>query len=314
MSRRRNKKVPLVPTVIAIFLVVLAVFGLVFFKSLVSPVSSSTERLDFVIEKGESVSAIADRLYQEGLVRSPWGFRLAVKKLGLDSKIQAGNYYVSPNMDAYELASFLTRGIADVKLTIPEGYRIEQIGETAEKVLDIPYSDFLKAAKGKEGMLFPDTYYLPLGVTATELVSIMQNTLVEKFGTLDQETITLASLVERETKGNDEKPLVAGILKKRLASSWPLELDATVQYVLGKKGDWWPNTTLLDRKTNSPYNTYLSLGLPPSPICNPGSASIEAALNPEPSDYWFYLHDKNGVIHYAVTNADHEGNIEKYIR
>ena len=141
----------------------------------------------------------------------------------------------------------------------------------------------------------------------------MHANYVKKVGSLDPKTLILASLIERETKHDAEKPIVAGIINKRLAEGWPLELDATVQYQLGKSGDWWPNTTLLDRKIKSPYNTYLNRGLPASPICNPGLVSIDAAKNPADSPYWFYLHDREGNIHYAATLEEHNQNISKYI-
>jgi UPF0755 protein len=152
------------------------------------------------------------------------------------------------------------------------------------------------------------------GITAHGLVTILHNNYLKKVGELDKQTLILASLVERETKGDAEKPVVAGILKKRLAQNWALELDATVQYALGKTGNWWPDTTLADRKVKSPYNTYLHPGLPPAPIGNPGLASINAVKNAEESPYYYYLHDKSGVIHYASTLEEHNQNIAKYIR
>lgn len=270
--------------------------------TLTLPVSKKTTTQEFEIQKGESVKSIALHLKSERLIRSSLFFRLIVRQNKLT--VQAGIYQISPSLAPNVLAQTLTKGLAiDRKITIPEGYRLEQISELTGLDLVSP-----------EGRLFPDTYFIKEDITASELVDIMQTNFQKKAGVVDNQTLILASLVERETKGDAEKPVVAGILKKRLAAGWALELDATVQYFLGKPGNWWPHTTLLDRKIKSPYNTYLNAGLPPGPIGNPGLASLKAVENSEDSPYWFYLHDKSGVIHYGATLADHNANIAKYIR
>ena len=264
--------------------------------------------MEFEIDKGESVSSIASKLKEFRLIRSPLYFRFIVRQQKIT--LQAGVYQLSGALSPVEIAKSLTRGLAvDKKITIPEGYRSEQIAETA----GLPIKDFLLATGGLEGELFPDTYFVKKDITASELATILHNNFIKKAGNVDKETLILASLVERETRGDAEKPIVAGILKKRLAAGWPLELDATVQYFLGKPGNWWANTTLLDRKLKSPYNTYLNKGLPPGPIGNPGLASIKAVQNSVESPYWFYLHDKSGTIHYGATLEEHNQNIAKYI-
>lgn len=281
----------------------------VYFYTLTLPVSSASETREFAISKGESVKSIATHLSAVKLIRSPLYFRFLIREQKIT--LQAGLYQLSPNLSPKAITLSLTKGLAvDKKLIIPEGYRSEQIAQTA----GLSTKEFLLAAKNLEGQLFPDTYFLKEGITAPELVKIMHDNFVKKVGEIDKQTVILASLVERETKGDAEKPIVAGILKKRLTALWPLELDATIQYALGKSGDWWPDTTLLDRQLKSPYNTYLHAGLPPAPIGNPGLASINAVRHSEDSPYWFYLHDKSGVIHYATTLIDHNLNIAKYIK
>ncbi len=304
----RHPKSTVVPY-LAKFSLLALVLGGIYLFSLTLPVSKSDTSESFEIVKGQSVRSVADSLKSEGLIKSPLYFRLLVRQQKLT--IQAGVFQLSPSLKPYEIAKTLTKGLAvDVKITIPEGYRSEQIAETA----GLPVKDFLVAAKGLEGQLFPDTYYVKEGITAPELVKIMHDNFVNKVGTVDKSTVILASLVERETKGDAEKPIVAGILQKRMSAGWALELDATVQYVLGKSGNWWPNTTLLDRKIASPYNTYLHTGLPPAPIGNPGLASIKAVQNAVASPYWFYLHDREGNIRYGATLEEHNQNIAKYIR
>ncbi|MEJ2347990.1 MAG: endolytic transglycosylase MltG, partial [Patescibacteria group bacterium] len=132
--------------------------------------------------------------------------------------------------------------------------------------------------------------------------------------------ITLASLLERETITNEERPVVAGILWKRVEAGWPLQVDAAVQYAIatadcqGKiECEWWPILTKEDLAINSSYNTYKYPGLPPAPIASPGLSSIKAAIFPEDSPYWFYLHDADGEIHYAETLEEHNANVSRYL-
>jgi len=278
-------------------LLVVGIYG----YTLTLSVSKNASTQEFEIAKGESVKTIASRLKSANLLRSPLLFRLIVRQNKLI--VQAGIYQLSPSLAPNILAQTLTKGLSvDKKITIPEGYRLEQIAELTGLDLVSP-----------EGRLFPDTYFIKEDITAKELVDLLQANFAKKVGEIDNQTLILASLVERETRGDEEKPIVASILKKRLAAGWALELDATVQYILGKPGAWWPNTTLLDRKIKSPYNTYLNVGLPPAPIGNPGLASINAVRAAQDSPYWFYLHDKSGQIHYASTLADHNQNIQTYI-
>lgn len=281
----------------------------VYLYFLTLPPSHSSVSSSFEVSRGDSVTKIAHDLESFGLLRSPLYFRYLVRRQNL--VLQAGLYQLSPSLSPQDLALTLTKGLAvDKKITIPEGYRSEQIAQAA----GLPLQDFLSAAKGLEGQLFPDTYFVKEGITASELVTLLRANFTKKLGSVDRETLILASLLERETKGLPEKPVVAGILKKRLSAGWPLELDATIQYIVGHPGDWWPDTTLADRARISPYNTYLHPGLPPAPIGNPGLAAIRAVQNATASPYWFYLHDKTGVIHYAETSDQHNQNIAKYIR
>lgn len=283
--------------------------GGTYLYTLTLPFSSDATLSSFEITRGSSVKQIARDLESAGLLRSPLYFRYLVRRHQLS--LQAGLFQLSPSLSPQDLALTLTRGLApDHKLTIPEGYRSEQIAQSA----GLPLQEFLSAAEGLEGQLFPDTYFVKEGITASELVALLHANFTKKLGSLDQETLILASLVERETKGLAEKPIVAGILKRRLLAGWPLELDATIQYIAGKPGDWWPDTTLADRARSSPYNTYLHPGLPPAPIGNPGLDSIRAVQNAADSPYWFYLHDRAGTIHYASTLEEHNQNIAKYIK
>ena len=132
--------------------------------------------------------------------------------------------------------------------------------------------------------------------------------------TITPQAVIVASMLEKEVRKAEDMALVAGIIYKRLKLGMPLQIDATVQYAVGSVDDWWPILTREDLEINSPYNSYKNQGFPPTPIANPGLASINAAKKPEESDYWFYLHDSSGQIHYAATLEEHNENIFKYLR
>jgi UPF0755 protein len=295
-----------------VVLALLAIFGIATWQYLLTPPKGSSDKT-FTIPPGSSVLKIGQILYDNNLIRSPRVFQLYVRLNNIS--LQAGDYSLSP-AKLPEIAQSLTKGKEnEIRVTIPEGYRREQIAEVIESKLGIKQTDFLAASKGLEGTLFPDTYAFSKDATAQEVVKVMTDTFAKKTGSLNltKNDIILASIVEREALTVAEKPVVAGILKNRLADGWALEVDATIQYIMGKSGDWWPVPLLGDRKRVSPYNTYLNRALPPAPIGNPGLVALEAVASPATNPYYFYLHDKSGVIHYATTNAEHEANIAKYI-
>ncbi|MBI3956116.1 endolytic transglycosylase MltG [Candidatus Gottesmanbacteria bacterium] len=293
--------------------------------SAVNPGDSSPQI--FVVKRGEGVKSIAGRLAMVGLIRSPTGFYILVKLMGLERDLQAGDFRLNPAMDAGSVARELTHGTLDVWVTTLEGWRVEEIAAKLTKELDIPESEFVKVAR--EGYMFPDTYLIPRDATVGAVAALFTATFdkkvdeamradAKKTGLTFPEVMTLASIVEREGRTNDDRPVIAGILLKRLKADWPLQADATLQYALGyQTGEktWWKKSLYEeDKKVKSPYNTYTNPGLPPGPIANPGLSAIKAVIYPKESDYWYYLHDPEGVVHYAKTLAEHNSNIAKYLR
>ena len=293
-------------------LMLLAIFGLTTWQYLLtSPADSRSVTL--TIPPGSSVLKIGQILYDNHLIRSPRVFQVYIRLNNIS--LQAGDYNLSPARLPL-LAQSLTSGREDeVRITIPEGYRREQIAELFASKLGIDPKEFIKDTEEMEGYLFPDTYSFAKDSTIEDIIQRLQGNFELKARNLNltREDIILASIVEREALSPAEKPVVAGILKNRLKDGWALEVDASIQYIMGKPGDWWPTPLLGDRKRKSPYNTYINRGLPPGPIGNPGLVSLSAVKNPETTKYYFYLHDKNGGIHYASTNAEQEANIAKYI-
>ncbi len=278
----------------------------------------------FVIEQGQGVRAIARNLKEEKLIKDQIVFFLLTKKLGLDSKIQAGDYRLFPSMSALEIANELTHGTLDIWITIPEGQRALEIADTLKEKMPNYDPSWNGVLEENEGYLFPDTYLLPKDSTVEAIVSIMKNNFDAKYKTIDvsksnlskEEIVTLASLIEREARHDKDRPLVSSVISNRLDIGMKLDIDATLQYALGYQTDekrWWKSSlTAQDKKINSPYNTYTIARLPPGPISNPGLSSLEAAINPAKTDYLYYITDKGGTNRYAETLDEHEANIEKY--
>ncbi len=314
--------------IIAILVVTVTALYL-FYKEGTLPVDKdSQEAKIFVVKNGEGLNQIINNLNGAGLIRSRIVFYIVVKQLNLEKRIQAGDFRLSPSMDAFQIAKNLTHGTLDIWTTIIEGLRKEEIAQLISNDFNIPESEFLKYAK--EGYLFPDTYLIPRDATAETILKILANNFDQRYGEAlknrakrlnltDDEVIILASIVEKEARFAQDKQTVASIIFKRYRNDWPLQVDATIQYALGyqpAEKTWWKKTlTVTDLKINSPYNSYLHASLPPTPICNPGLVSIEAVINAnEDTPYWYYLSDKTGKMHYARTLEEHNQNISRYLK
>lgn len=275
--------------------------------------ANQTEQI-FVVPQGQITSTIAQRLKQQGLIKSPLVFRLIVEQKGLGNKLQAGDFRLNQAMDLESIVNNLTHGSLDFWITFPEGLRAEEYAERLAEKSEIETDDFILAAKPYEGQLFPDTYLIPKTANAEDVVTMLTGTFLRKSPTPDRRTIIIASLIEREAKHNQDRALVSSVIHNRLQIGMALQLDATVQYVLGRTKEWWPkNLTREDLQTQSPYNTYLNVGLPPAPIANPGLASLEAALAPEESVYLYYVSDSEGYNHYAETLEEHQKNVAEFL-
>lgn len=303
-----------------------------YYDYLLQPPSKNQTQEIFIVKQGQTVSEIAINLKKVNLIKSPLAFRLLVTQIGIAKNIQAGDFRLSHDMSAKAIAAELTHGAIDVWITLPEGLRKEEQAAKFEEKLKFGAQDkyqfnkkeYIKIAE--EGYMFPDTYLIPKDATAQDIAKKMRFTFDSKvqdelaknktFLSTD-EIIKLASLIERESKTEEERPIIAGILINRLNARIALQVDATVQYAKGydsSRGSWWPQITTDDyQSVKSPFNTYLNIDLPPTPICSPGLASIKAALNPKDTDFLFYLHDLQGRVHYSKTIQEHNENIKKYL-
>lgn len=215
--------------------------------------------------------------------------------------------------------------ITQKKVTLIEGWRVEEMAERLNKELGIKNSEFIKAAD--EGYMFPDTYFFKPTATAEEVVEVLRNTFDQKYdSTLQQkikrlglnakEGVILASIVEREARSDEVRRMVASILLKRLNIGMGLNADATIQYALGyqpvEKSWWKRHLSKTDLRIDSPYNTYIYAGLPPAPISNPSLSSLNAVANAGSTPYLYYYHDSKGISYYAKTLDEHNANVAKF--
>jgi len=311
---------------IILILAVAAIVGFFWWRSVLLPVDpNNTTSQTFIVKKGENLSSTSIRLQEADLVRSSLAFKILVLSKGMSDKIQAGSFVLNPSLTGQQIAEALTHGTADIWLTFPEGWRSQEYGQRlTANLTEFDYQDWLVLTKDLEGQLFPDTYLLPKQATAGAVISFLTNNFEKKFSgefqkaknndLTENQVLTIASLVEREARHDEDRAVVAGIIIKRLENDWPLQIDASVQYLAGDQNDWWPIVTKQELNIDSPYNTYKYKGLPPGPICNPGLSSIRAVLYPTTTDYWFYLSDNQGKMHYARTIEGHNDNISRYLR
>lgn len=275
----------------------------------------------FTVPPGAGIKAIARDLKSQGLIRNPFIFTIMTQQSGLDKKIQAGDFRLSPSLSSKEIASRLSKGVEDIWVTIPEGKRAEEIAAILKDKIPEYESSWEDELVKHEGYLFPDTYLIPHNATIESIITLLTSTFAERYKAVTtnkndltkEQIVILASLIEREARHDQDRPLISSVMHNRLEIGMPLQIDATVQYAIGTEGDWWKrDLTLDDLKVNSSYNTYLVTGLPPSPISNPGLKALQAAANPADTDYLYYITDKNGINHYAKTGDEHNANIRRY--
>ncbi|NOH13849.1 MAG: endolytic transglycosylase MltG [Chloroflexi bacterium] len=295
---------------------------------------------EFTLELGESTGSLISRLSEQGLIQDAALFRDYLIYTGLDTQLQAGDYKLSAAMSSVEIAqNLLDATPADVQVTILPGWRMEEVAESLPTTgLSITPEEFLNAvqtrpagfsfsgeAKSMEGYLLPFIYQVPREATVFELLNTIAVTFEEQVtdeirggfqqqGLSLEEAVILASIVQREAVIPDEQPLIASVLLNRIAIGMRLETDPTVQYALGyntAQNTWWTNPlSLNDLAFNSPYNTYVSGGLPPGPISNPSVSAIRAVAFPEQSPYYFFRTtcDNSGRHNFAITFDEHLAN------
>lgn len=275
----------------------------------------------FVVSKGEGSKQIAFALKDAGLIPDAYVFLILTKFGNFDGRIQAGDFRLSPSQSPTQILTALTKGTLDAWVTIPEGYRAKEIAQELKQQLPSYDSSWDAKLQLEEGYLFPDTYLFPKDATVEQVIQIMKNNFNKKYQQASQnkptqysqqEIVTIASLVQREGKTNSDMKYVASVLENRLQLGMALQVDASVQYIIGTPQKWWPQPTGADLQITSSYNTYKNPGLPPTPIANPGLVALEAAITPADTNYLYYFTDKKGITHFSKTLSEQNANIEKF--
>ncbi len=282
-----------------------------------------------------STDQVATALYTQGFVKSETAFSLAYAVKG-GTTVAPGGYKLTKDMSALQVVDVLRAAPYMKWAVIPEGLRKEEVGgilaqtlgwtaSTTELWKPSATTTLAAADDYVEGVYFPDSYLIPVDEPAPAVADRIIAHFNEKFAPYIPQFaaeniqwttgLTMASLVQREAANDADMPLIAGILWNRIDQNIPLGVDATLQYARGNTGaGWWAPIAVADKDIDSPFNTYTHKGLPPHPIANPGIAAIEATLHPTKTDCIYYLHDADHVIHCAATYAEHQDNIEKYLK
>ena len=296
------------------------------------------------VAPGDTAAVIGRRLVASGAIASAFRFELLASLVGWESGLEAGSYTFESGITTYEILRRIHFGeTSPLRVVIPEGLRVEQVTQrlvqaqvveaaafTAELASEAAgRSGALLAAQrpagaSLEGYLAPGSYSFPLGASAEDVLEIMLKRfdeslsprlrdLIERSGFTLHEILTVASIIEREVVEDSERAVVSAVIRNRLEVGMPLQMDPTVQYAVGEFGDWWKRElTVEDLATESPYNTYVVSGLPPTPIASPGVASIEAAASPANVPYLFFVARGDGTHAFAVTYEEHQANVERY--
>ncbi len=260
-------------------------------------------RYHVTVSNGETLATIAQQMNTDGVIRSPRLFEIFMHILGGDKTINAGEYFFDQPLSSLAIAMRFSGkdfGVAKNKVTFPEGWTTLEMANHLHDIFpDFDTKQFLLLAHDKQGYLFPDTYgFFPTPLPSTVLNDMQQQyelkvgplrLAIASSGHTETQVIIMASLIEKEAHGDNDRAIIAGILWNRIKNGMPLQVDAAP-------------------------GTYSSRGLPSSPICNPGLAAINAAIAPTDSSYVYYLHDASGAIHYASTYAQHQQNIKKYLQ
>ncbi len=355
-------------TLIAIFLVALVLFGAIYggwtaiTTVFAPPITNQTKQITLIIENNETTETIANDLYQKGLIRNPLVFRLWARIQGLDTRLQAGVYLLKPGMSIDQIiGQLLEQQPEEQRLLVVDGYRLEQIATAATQLGLVNFSkqDFLnythhpaqfpdaakypilKGLSSMEGLLYPDTYLIPINYNTTQIVDMMldeftqaiqANNLVamaQEHKLTEYQMITLASIVQREASNAGQMPLIAGIYWKRIYQPSSdvggpyLKSDPTVEYARETatppaSGQYWQdlgNFGTGDKvDPNSPWNTYTHPGWPPTPISSPNLVALKAAASPASTNcYYFFTKPSDGSLVCAATYAQIQQAEQKYL-
>jgi len=286
-----------------------------------------SQPVEVVISDGMSSADIARMLRQEGVIRSAFGFRLLARVSGMAGKLQSGQYRFDKPADLWDVLQRLKRGDVELHhITVPEGLRTDEILALLVARTGISLREWrasLKELSGDqeaEGRLLPETYAYRIPLRPGKLLGQMWQANAELVSELmpawlpASKLLVVASIIEKETSRDNERPLVAAVIRNRLRKSMALQMDPTVIYGLWREdGRFSGNLRKVDMKRDTPWNTYVHKGLPPTPICNPGTASLKAAAHPADADYLYFVADGAGGHEFASTLKEHQKNVQRWL-
>ncbi len=313
---------------------ILLVITVHIYSLLFVPASTDTTPRIVNIPTGVSFRVVTNILIKKGIIRDSRGLDLLAWLTGSYRSVKAGEYELSPSMSAYQVLNILVKGrVKEYVITFPEGYNIKEMARTLASKGLVDEKEFITKAGDRkfarslglpgptfEGYLFPDTYRFTRNMGVEEIIRKMTErfktiydekfqSLARKRGMTTKEVITLASIIEKEAGSRREMRDISAVFHNRLKRGYRLESDPTVIYgISGFDG----NLTRKHLRTWTPYNTYLIYGLPPGPIASPGKTAIEAALNPSPTDYLYFVSKNDGTHHFSRTLREHNMAVERY--
>ena len=326
--RRHRQRSPLKRLALAGLLFFGAVYVVYLLVGLVP--GGGEEPVTVAVEKGETLTDVAGKLEQAGVVRSALLFRLETRIRDEETEMKAGEYEFTPGEVREEILATLASGesVPALTITIPEGLTLEQTARVVEEQGGIPAEEFEAAAnradyeynfldgadaENAEGFLFPKQYEFEKGVGAGQVVDrLLRQYQIEtegfdfaaagdRLGLTEYELVTTASLIEEEAANLEERPMIASVIYNRIRAGMPLQIDATILYILGESKE---NLKLDDLEVDSPFNTYTNPGLPPGPIASPSRESIEAALRPADTNYLYYVLETGGEEHFFTDDYE----------
>ena len=324
--RKKKSKNTGRPLIVLLLIIVIALTSM-FISTINKPLKISDSQV-VDVKEGDSFYSIINSLSNENKIKSPFIIKIYAKLTGLDLEVVPGSHTLDKGMSVKDIAKTLkdTNNANEITLTIPEGFNIEDIAARVEEKGICSKDEFLNAVKSYplpsyvkdnsdkrynlEGFLFPDTYNFEIGVEPQYIIKTMIKRLEEVWNEITQgldikednieNIINVASIIEKEARVDEDRPLIASVIYNRLKQNMPLQIDATVIYA---HGYYIENVRNRHLAIESKYNTYLHKGLPVGPICNPGAPSIKAALHPSDTNYLFYLLASDDE-HYFTDNYD----------
>ena len=335
----------MIKKIIAVFFIILFISSGVLYWGIYLPKNTSDSEVSFSVSSGESFINIANRLEEEGVIKSNYFFIIYGALTEEGRSLKPGIYKLSSSMSVQKILNKISSGGRD-RITIIEGWNLRDVAISLEDKGYGTQEEFfslvgkppkyengvvvnqkegkivIKEGMPLEGFLFPDTYFISLGTPMEEIVQTFLDNfeskidqeveeLMESRGLTLFETITIASLLEKEVRLMEDKKIVSGIIDNRMKIGMRLQLDATISYLTGRRSVQIPVT---ETRINSPYNTYLHEGLPLGPISNPGMESIMAVLLPTETDYLYYLSKPEGETVFSKTFEEHVNAKNKYLR